>query len=101
MYNMLNRKIQVSINKIKRSIMQTKFQQKHFNQSETKHRQLIKKLECLQETKSDSYRVVLNGLQINDDIKIADAFAENLAKTFSLPTKILPLKFPNPERRKD
>ena len=91
MCNMLNRKIQVSINKIKHSIMQTKFQQlKYFNQSETKHWQLINKLEGLQKTKSDSYRVVLNGLQINDDSKIANAFAENLAKTFSLPTKILP-----------
>ena len=82
--------------------MQTKFQQlKQFNKSESKHWQLIKKPEGLQELKSDSYRVVLNGLQIIDDSKIVDVFAENLAKTFSLATKILSPNVPNPKRPKD
>ena len=89
-FNILNRKIKNSINLIKQTIITNKFKQlENFNQSESKHWKLLKKLEN-KPTNSKQLSIIDAGTIYSEDFRIVSLFAENLATTFASLSKITP-----------
>ena len=89
LFNCLNRKIKVALKNFKRENLAKKFTElKSFNQSCSKHWQLLKKIEkgTNESTKNQSFKV--NNGMLNDDQDIAESFALNLANIFSKPSAI-------------
>ncbi|CAF0704716.1 unnamed protein product [Brachionus calyciflorus] len=82
-YNMISRKLSNLMKKFKNERLRNEFQELAlFDQSSSKHWSLVKKLENKPSCQENSSEFLINNCVLNDNQKIAEAFAENLESIF-------------------